>query len=75
MPISFTCGQCGKDYVVSDGLAGKRAKCKACNHPMTIPGKPAASIPTAVAGRPLTRSQWPGPCRERPGRPPRTCTA
>jgi hypothetical protein len=38
MPISFSCGQCGKDYVVSDGLGGKRAVCKACGNRMTIPG-------------------------------------
>ena len=64
MPISFACGQCGKDYLVSDGLAGKRAKCKACNHRMTIPGTPAAAIPTAGgSGRRLARSRWPGPCR------------
>ncbi len=51
MPISFSCGQCGKDYAVSDGLAGKRATCKACGFKMTVPGGPpaAAAIPTAVA--------------------------
>ncbi len=51
MPISFSCGQCGKDYAVSDGLAGKRATCKACGNKMTVPGGPpaAAAIPTAVA--------------------------
>jgi hypothetical protein len=50
MPISFSCGQCGKDYLVSDGLAGKRATCKACNFRMTVPGgQPAAPMPVAVA--------------------------
>ncbi|HEY2156320.1 MAG TPA: hypothetical protein VGH33_11870 [Isosphaeraceae bacterium] len=51
MPISFSCGQCGKDYLVSDGLAGKRAMCKACNFRMTVPGEPATveARPTAVA--------------------------
>lgn len=38
MSISFQCSQCGKDYVVSDGLAGKSAICKACGARMTVPG-------------------------------------
>lgn len=38
MAISFACSQCGKDYVVSDGLAGKSAICKACGARMTVPG-------------------------------------
>jgi DNA-directed RNA polymerase subunit RPC12/RpoP len=56
MPISFSCGQCGKDYLVSDGLAGKKAVCKACNHRMTVPGEPATARPTAVA-RPATYAE------------------
>jgi hypothetical protein len=57
MPISFSCGQCGKDYVVSDGLSGKRAVCKACGNRMTIPGAAmtaAAPAPEAQASRPRT---------------------
>ena len=38
MPISFSCGQCRKDYVVSDGLAGKKAVCKQCGNRMVVPG-------------------------------------
>ncbi|HEY2156321.1 MAG TPA: hypothetical protein VGH33_11875 [Isosphaeraceae bacterium] len=38
MAISFSCNQCGNDYVVSDGLAGKSAICKACGARMTVPG-------------------------------------
>lgn len=49
MPISFSCSQCGKGYLVSDGLAGKKAVCKACNNRMTIPGGPA---PAAAPSRP-----------------------
>ncbi len=48
MPISFSCGQCGKGYLVSDGLAGKKAVCKACNHRMTIPGAPDPARPAAA---------------------------
>ncbi len=40
MSISFKCSQCGKDYVVSDGLAGKSAICKGCGARMTVPGEP-----------------------------------
>jgi hypothetical protein len=52
MPISFACGQCGKSYSVSDGLAGKRAVCKACNNRMVIPGEPADTPATAPAAAP-----------------------
>ena len=53
MPISFQCGQCNKPYVVSDGLAGKKAMCKQCGNRMTIPGDAATSSePVAVQARP-----------------------
>lgn len=38
MAISFACSRCGSDYIVSDGLAGKTAICKACGARMTVPG-------------------------------------
>ncbi len=34
--IKFRC-ECGKRYEVSDGLAGKTAKCKACRSALTVP--------------------------------------
>ena len=37
MSIEFACPSCGKSYRVRDDLAGKRAKCKACQTPMSIP--------------------------------------
>jgi hypothetical protein len=52
MPISFSCSQCGKDYLVSDGLAGKKAVCKACNNRMMIPGTAASSPATQRTGSP-----------------------
>jgi hypothetical protein len=72
MPISFSCGQCGKDYVVSDGLAGKRAVCKACGNRMTIPGEAvtsAAPAPETQATRPRTAtapSSRPSPAYQPP---------
>ena len=49
MPISFECDQCGKAYVVSDGLAGKKAQCKQCGNRMTIPaGSAQPRTPSAV---------------------------
>ena len=48
MSISFSCSQCGNDYVVSDGLAGKSAICKACGARMTVPGSAAAEAPAEV---------------------------
>lgn len=37
MSIEFSCGECGKQYAVADGMAGVRAKCKACGSTMTVP--------------------------------------
>jgi hypothetical protein len=47
MPISFACPGCQKNYVVSDGLAGKGATCKACGGRMVVPGA------VAVAASPV----------------------
>lgn len=35
--ISFSCQGCGHKYKVKDDLAGKRVRCKKCNHIMCIP--------------------------------------
>lgn len=35
--IKFTCSNCAQSYRVSDEYAGKRVRCKACNHVNTIP--------------------------------------
>jgi hypothetical protein len=48
MAISFSCSQCGNDYVVSDGLAGKSAICKACGARMTVPGEPGLAAEPSV---------------------------
>jgi hypothetical protein len=56
MAISFKCSQCGNDYAVSDGLAGKSAICKACGARMTVPGgpglaaEPSVDMPADVVG-------------------------
>jgi hypothetical protein len=65
MPISFSCGQCGKDYVVSDGLGGKRAVCKACGNRMTIPGEAV----TSAAPAPETQASRPRPATASASRP------
>src|SRR5277367_2980723 len=68
MPISFSCGQCGKDYVVSDALSGKRAVCKACGNRMTIPGEAVtATAPvSATAPQAARSSPEPAPAYEPP---------
>jgi hypothetical protein len=68
MPISFSCGQCGKDYVVSDALSGKRAVCKACGNRMTIPGEAVtATAPvSATAPQAARSSPQPAPAHEPP---------
>ncbi|MHC4551756.1 MAG: MJ0042-type zinc finger domain-containing protein [Planctomycetota bacterium] len=35
--IKFSCSQCSQSYRVSDEYAGKRVRCKSCNHVNTIP--------------------------------------
>jgi len=35
--IKFTCSECAQSYRVSDEYAGKRVRCKGCNHVNTIP--------------------------------------
>ena len=37
MKISFNCDACGKSYSVSSELAGRKAKCKNCNHVIIVP--------------------------------------
>ena len=53
MPIAFRCAQCQKPYNVSDGLAGKRAACKACGHAMVIPDPVTSEAPrpASIASR------------------------
>jgi ribosomal protein S27E len=47
LPISAQCDDCGKKYVVSSTLAGKRAKCKVCGNVFRI--GPAGTSPTTTA--------------------------
>ena len=35
--IKFSCSNCSQAYRVSDEYAGKRVRCKSCNHINTIP--------------------------------------
>jgi len=47
--IKFRC-RCGRLYCIPDGLAGKRAKCKACGAPFTVPDlEPSRRVPPAFA--------------------------
>jgi hypothetical protein len=52
MAISLQCEQCGKQYQLSDNLAGKRIKCKECGNAINVPGAAGAANaagPIAVA--------------------------
>jgi hypothetical protein len=37
MPIDIVCPHCTKRFQVSDGFAGKRAKCRRCGGPIPVP--------------------------------------
>lgn len=47
MPITFTCGGCGRRYSVDESLVGKRGSCKACGQKFTIPGTDVATAPAS----------------------------
>lgn len=58
MPISFACGQCGKDYEVPGEMAGRRVRCKACGNVFRLPKAHAPD--TAVdSGYELERAEEP----------------
>jgi hypothetical protein len=40
MPIATSCSDCGRSYKLSDHLAGRRAKCRACGNIMQLPAPP-----------------------------------
>ena len=42
--IDFTCPQCHSAFSVPDNLAGRRARCKKCGTPLTIPSSAAEEI-------------------------------
>jgi len=48
MTIRFDCSNCGKRYALDDELAGRRAFCKKCGSPITIP-QPSAALMDGVA--------------------------
>lgn len=43
----FTCPQCGKKYKVPENAAGKKVRCKSCQHVSRIPGGEDNTIPLA----------------------------
>src|SRR3954464_5002559 len=42
--IDFTCPQCHSAFSVPDNLAGRRARCKKCGTPLTIPAAEAPDV-------------------------------
>jgi ubiquitin-protein ligase len=62
--IEFNCPQCHGKFSVADNLAGRRARCKKCGTPLTIPAAPpVATTATAAAA--------PEPIKPPPRLPPR----
>src|SRR5438093_6145868 len=47
--IDFKCPQCAAAFSVPDNLAGRRARCKKCGTPLTVPKPQAASPEVATA--------------------------
>ncbi len=40
MSITYQCEQCGQWHTVREGKVGTRARCKVCDHEMTVPNTP-----------------------------------
>jgi HEAT repeat protein len=79
MPISFTCGTCGKPYKVDERFAGKKAACRACGTINRIPSAPSvvqrAYVQVDATGDVLPIAEAPAPealvvAVEEPVRPP-----
>ncbi|MFO0951296.1 MAG: hypothetical protein U0835_09120 [Isosphaeraceae bacterium] len=80
MALSFSCPQCGKTFQTDESYAGKKCKCKQCEHIFLIP---APSAPTTRTTRPLQsfddsptrtepRTAAPRPAASRPSPRPST---
>ena len=48
--IAFSCRRCATRFKVSDGLAGKKARCKKCGQSLQVPQAPAALASVAATG-------------------------
>lgn len=49
--IEFNCPRCGTHFTVSPKMAGRKGKCKRCQHRMKIPRRQAEHASVAVSGR------------------------
>jgi predicted Zn finger-like uncharacterized protein len=62
MAIAISCNACGKDYRVSDSLAGRRVKCKVCLNAIVVP-KPVddevedEGFDRSIGGSPILRHE------------------
>jgi hypothetical protein len=52
MPIKFTCPHCKTGLSVKDHLGGKRARCRACKKPLTIPKGGSSTTHAALTSMP-----------------------
>ena len=52
MAIKITCPNCKRGMLVPENMAGKKGRCKACQHILTVPKLAAANSPTAEAVKP-----------------------
>ena len=62
MPIEFRCTSCGKLLRVKDDVAGKQAKCPACETVSQVPTAPPP--PSAAPGEPPPAAATPPPASE-----------
>ena len=46
--VDFQCSKCNHKFSVSSKYAGKRIRCKECNHINTVPGGKSESVETSA---------------------------
>jgi hypothetical protein len=52
MAIKITCPNCKRGMLVPENLAGKKGRCKACQHVLTVPHLAAPNSKAAEAVKP-----------------------
>ena len=70
--IEVRCGGCGKTLKAQEGMAGKRAKCRACGKVVEVPEPwmpPGVGVVDDDPDKPATKPQKPQPIQPAPQRP------
>jgi hypothetical protein len=64
--LTFTCPSCHKGLKAPEALAGRKVKCPACQHPITVPSAGATPHGHAHSPAPLSIADAPAAAMEKP---------